>query len=514
MASTFTQGFQPWWIFNDKFGKPLAGGKIYTYDSLTRDPKATYLDAAGINPETNPIELDGAGMFENAVYFEENGTSLYYIEIYDRNDIFERAENNVPASGSGGGGPINEFFESINYVDNMDFKFNYGNIAHPPVGDTPIAPGGWFFRKAENFATDNLVFVKLGNSTLFPHHPQYFLDYSASSFSGSETEKAVLKRVNNVAAFSNEEVTFNFSAFSTISGAVGEIMIYQYFGTGGSPSSPHIQLIPFTFPSITTQIQETFIVDSIASKSIGTNGDDYMAYGIRYPLSTPGSFAFTGFGFIRGTLFPPNGFFDTPEQTYAKCIQDEISKLFPFYTTGYTVYYYVDYGIIKGGARKYAIDGFLGLEDQTIGSSTSGAVDADNKYKTLFIYLWRSNADIYCPVSGGRGVSADADWAANKTLRLPQAMGRAVAVAGAGSGLTPRAIAEYVGEQTHLLTPPEMPSHNHALSLGNITVQGSSSSPTPILGSFSGSRPTTFTGGDVPHNIMQPTTFVYGYIKY
>ena len=67
--------------FFDRCGKPLAGGKVYTYEANTTTPKATYKDPYGLTPNTNPIILDAAG--EADIYLD--GT--YRIRITDRNDV-------------------------------------------------------------------------------------------------------------------------------------------------------------------------------------------------------------------------------------------------------------------------------------------------------------------------------------------------------------------------------------------------------------------------------------------
>lgn len=66
--------------FTDKCGKPLVGGKIYTYESNTTTPKVTYKDPYGMTPNTNPIILDIAG--EADIYL--HGT--YRIIVKDRRD--------------------------------------------------------------------------------------------------------------------------------------------------------------------------------------------------------------------------------------------------------------------------------------------------------------------------------------------------------------------------------------------------------------------------------------------
>lgn len=67
--------------FFDRCGKPLAGGKVYTYEANTTTAKTTYKDPYGLTPNTNPIVLDAAG--EADIYLD--GT--YRIRITDRNDV-------------------------------------------------------------------------------------------------------------------------------------------------------------------------------------------------------------------------------------------------------------------------------------------------------------------------------------------------------------------------------------------------------------------------------------------
>lgn len=47
--------------FIDDCGKPLAGGKVYTYEANTTTPKPTYADIEGLAVNTNPIILDESG---------------------------------------------------------------------------------------------------------------------------------------------------------------------------------------------------------------------------------------------------------------------------------------------------------------------------------------------------------------------------------------------------------------------------------------------------------------------
>jgi microcystin-dependent protein len=71
------------------------------------------------------------------------------------------------------------------------------------------------------------------------------------------------------------------------------------------------------------------------------------------------------------------------------------------------------------------VAGFVRLNGRTIGSATSGASERANAdTASVYTYFWTNCADAQCPVSSGRGASASADFAANKTLMLPDMRGR------------------------------------------------------------------------------------------
>jgi hypothetical protein len=72
------------------------------------------------------------------------------------------------------------------------------------------------------------------------------------------------------------------------------------------------------------------------------------------------------------------------------------------------------------------LTGFVRCNGRTIGSATSGATERANAdTSSLFSFLW--SADPNLAVSGGRGASAAADYAANKTITLPDCRSRSLA---------------------------------------------------------------------------------------
>ena len=103
--------------------------------------------------------------------------------------------------------------------------------------------------------------------------------------------------------------------------------------------------------------------------------------------------------------------------------------------------------------------GWILANDTSIGNAASGATGRANAdTSALFTLLWTNIIDTWCPVSTGRGASAAADYAADKTITLPRTLGRALAVSGAGSGLTSRALGEYLGTETITLTDAGLPA--------------------------------------------------------
>ena len=177
--------------------------------------------------------------------------------------------------------------------------------------------------------------------------------------------------------------------------------------------------------------------------------------------------------------------------------------------------------------------GWIMMNDGTIGSASSGATtranaDCENLYKLL----WAKVTNDWAPVTGGRGDSANADWTANKPIALTKQLGRVLGIAGAGSGLTSRALGSYLGAETHALTEAEGPVHDHAASdaghthgkptntdgffaydttsaIAAFSTGGASYQFTSPTETGSGNADITVenAGSGDPHNNMQPTAF-------
>jgi microcystin-dependent protein len=125
--------------------------------------------------------------------------------------------------------------------------------------------------------------------------------------------------------------------------------------------------------------------------------------------------------------------------------------------------------------------GWVRANGRTLGNASSGGTERANAdTETLFTLLWNQYSNSVCAVSGGRGASASADYAANKTITLPDLRGRAffglddmgsTAASRLGSIITtPTTNGSSGGTETHTLTEAQMPVHQHSgTSLGATT---------------------------------------------
>lgn len=161
----------------------------------------------------------------------------------------------------------------------------------------------------------------------------------------------------------------------------------------------------------------------------------------------------------------------------------------------------------------------------TIGNAASGASERTNAdTQLLFIWLWTNFTDTQCPVSGGRGASAIADFNASKTITLLDMRGTGVfGVDTMGGGVTSRLTGvpvtfgsltlpgSIVGENTHTLTTPQIPSHTHTAVVtdpghthtysypGAVSV-GTGSAPVNAYGIVTTNTSFNYTGISVANN--------------
>ena len=160
-------------------------------------------------------------------------------------------------------------------------------------------------------------------------------------------------------------------------------------------------------------------------------------------------------------------------------------------------------GVVQDYLGTTAPDGYVMLSGRTIGSAASPATERSNA-DTLNLYslLWSSIPSLYVS-GGGRGASAAADFAANKTIALPDARGKALIgldnMGGSAAGLITNfsgvTLGAWGGEQNHTLVAAENGVHAHT-----VTDNGHTHNISKTSNSGGGGGGTQFGGGGTQYN--------------
>ena len=505
------------WTARESTGVSARFGKVYTWRNQTRIPKATYQDPTGLVENTNPVELDSSGAAN--IYWADD--EYYTIEVYAEDGQLIYTEDNYPVIGTGGGGGdiiINETFENVVLNNqflrwgNNDFnKDATSTTVYTRLGTQEVLLDSWFFKRSNNNTT-NVVSQQQFNvgQTQVPGNPINYVNFQCTAVgSGAETFKAIYQPFPSAQLFSNTEISFSIWAMSSTSDPLN-IYIEQFFGTGGSPSATVTTTVAtsITLTSEWTQYTGQVTVPSVAGKVFGSNGDDSLNLCIGLPLNVVSNSSYSAVQLNQG-----NELVTLPTTTvWDQLLRNTQTTLFPTFYTG-------DYVLTLSNVFR---PGWLQCNDSTIGSSFSGASNFGNRVLPLFLTLWNNVSSAYVPIfdSAGnpsnRGVSAIADFNADKRLQLTSTLGRVLGSAGSGSGLTPRVLGQTAGAETVTLVPGNLPPHLHSYT--NHSASSVSRSYQASSGTAGAQVLNTTDGSDhglssTPFGIMQPTLFLNCFIK-
>lgn len=89
-------------------------------------------------------------------------------------------------------------------------------------------------------------------------------------------------------------------------------------------------------------------------------------------------------------------------------------------------------------------------------------------------------------------------------FNLPDLRGRSEIGVGSGPGLTSRSLGDTLGEETHQLNTSELAAHSHT-EITAVAAVGAAITGVPIPSAVPSVGNTGSTGGDSPHNNMQPS---------
>jgi len=529
MAITYSLGPMPKWILINNEGTVAGGGTLETFSSLNHTQhKPVYLDAGGTIPYTNPIIFDLNGV-QGPFYWKFDSAApddLYFLVAKDSDGNELWTMDDYQPEGTGGGGTVNIFQSLTNYIGNSVFIDHIDDTASPTnTTNLVLAPSnhhgftpdftptvGLFgalgpdirFVKSNTTATDQITFETFPMATApmtGDVTPIQFLRYQCTVSPAAETFKSfqfpICQKVKNL---SNQVMTFQCWAKTAVNPATLTVYTRQYFGSG-TAASAEVRTAAGTM-ALTTAWQEfniVFTVPSVAAKSLGTpglqTGDDAMYMQIEMPL---GAGALCDISLTKATLhlgeIEPDKDFDT---------YDQIDSITQTPRTGDTI----------TSLRSTAPQGWLAMNDTSIGNVGSGATTAKEITFQLYKTLWDCVLDAWAPVSTGRGATATADFLAGKTLTMPRSLGRLLGGAGSGAGLTARALGQYLGTETIAIA--DMPAHTHppAAGSGNFIVDGAPNAAGGSGTSWHGAPLTGSTGGSAADGKMPPASFMNVFIK-
>ena len=115
--------------------------------------------------------------------------------------------------------------------------------------------------------------------------PYRAANINVSTLATGQSFMRFAQRIEGVRSLAGETATLSFYVSSTVAPKTVTIRAVQNFGTGGSPSSAVTTAIG-TATTTTSYVRKTFTftVPALTSKTVGTNGDDYLE--IHFDLGT------------------------------------------------------------------------------------------------------------------------------------------------------------------------------------------------------------------------------------
>ncbi len=538
----------PMWVILNNEGTAAGGAKLYTRRQRNKvEDKPVWKDPQRNQAWENPIQFNANGV-QGPFYWDVNDADLtdtYFIFARDSdgNQLWS-VENYFPP-GSGGGGGDTTFQSIVNYVTNNQFIDHVADQANPltstniviapsnhkgftpslvsqVVGRYGVLGSDIRFVKNNTVATDSITFetFALTDSPMEPTDvtPVTSIRYVCTNDPINETYKCfqfpITQKVKNLA---NQKMTFSVWAKCASGTSTIDIYTRQYFGAGtgsGDGVNSDFRDLQETFDLTTDWVQQRteFTVPDLAGKSLGTPGtetdDDAFYLQLQVPLNDPCDVSFTKPCLYLGEIDPTISF-----ESY-----DQIDSINSTARTG----------DIKTSLLSSSPQGWVAMNDGSIGNVGSGATNRANKDTfQLFSTIYMGVSDTFAPVSGGRTGStmttAIADFKAGKRLTLPKSLGRALAGAGTGAGLTARALGENLGGER--ITTAGMPAHTHppmSPATSFVGTEGATgvglTNLTSFPTSYAGVVTTGSTGGGsggfgAADGNMQPTSFFNVFIK-
>jgi hypothetical protein len=206
-----------------------------------------------------------------------NGSANQLLKNGSTPGVLEYALTTLDSSGNLGsiasinGGPLAGFRNRI-----INGNFDFWQRGTSFTGDE-YGADRWGHARVGTTHTATRQAFTLGQ-TAVPGEPTYFCRTVVVTSSGASNYAILVQRIEDVRTFAGQQVTISFWAKVDSTKNIA-VELVQGFGTGGSPSA-QVRAIGTTKVSIGTSWQKvtvTATVPSISGKTLGTNGDSYLA---------------------------------------------------------------------------------------------------------------------------------------------------------------------------------------------------------------------------------------------
>jgi hypothetical protein len=520
--------------FVEKDGTPMSAGVITCYRDNSRTTlknwyyqSSNFADASGnytFSPLPNPLTLSAAGTIcdingvDTIPFFypyDENDQTQpqpYYITIVNYAQTNQITRPNFPYNpqeeDNTGEGSVD------NFIINNVFWRNAGTVNLQAVTQQVVCPsqhdGFQFpdiqFIKNNTNGQDTLTFTKfpLSSQPILTGDitPEYYINHTCSNAPTGETQKMYQFPISlHVNTLNAVQFTCTIQAQNVGGTAPGEntinLFIFQDTGTGTATIPPSL-IGSITLNPAWTKYEFTNVFPNTGGITLSQVGNDALYLQVQMPLNINCSINFTKPSIYLIDTAPTNSF-----QTY-----DQIDPIINGFRTG----------DIRTSLNSFAPYGWVPANDGTIGSASSGATTRANVDTwPLYELIWGAVSDTYAPVSGGRGVSAYADFIANKPMALTKTLSRFIGEAGAGAGLTSYALGQTAGAESSSVTllAANLPPHTHDYTHITNSGIGGFGLAAGTLGTFPTYQTGVGPGTSTPFNVatIPPSVFYNMFFK-
>lgn len=177
---------------------------------------------------------------------------------------------------------LSVYGSNISPVQSFRNKIINGNFDFWQRGTSTSTSGAYCADRFKSEGSGTTFTTSLQSFTLgqtdVPGEPRYYHRTVVTSSAGASNYCLIGQPIESVRSLAGKVVTVSFWAKADASKNIA-MEFQQYFGTGGSPSSTvnSIGVTTFALTTTWTKFTATVTISSISGKTIGSNGNDYLA---------------------------------------------------------------------------------------------------------------------------------------------------------------------------------------------------------------------------------------------